>query len=92
MLSDGESDGMLVPVSLKINPQLLEAKTTETLRSPSHGAKNVTSSTTPADVTATHSGFFGTHPLRILVAPSGFKESLGPESVAEAKRASFFFF
>ncbi|KAF2789738.1 glycerate kinase [Melanomma pulvis-pyrius CBS 109.77] len=30
---------------------------------------------------------FGGHPLRILIAPSGFKESLGPEDVADAIEA-----
>jgi glycerate kinase len=33
------------------------------------------------------SEILGNHPLRILIAPSGFKESLGPEQVADAIEA-----
>lgn len=45
--------------------------------------KSAATSALPTPVSNT----LGVHPLRILIAPSGFKESLGPEAIADAIEA-----
>lgn len=75
-----------VPVSPSIRPQLPRLRTLKTFNLPPQQVDEVLLSASSMIPTPT-SEILGGHPLRILVAPSGFKESLGPEHVADAIEA-----
>lgn len=71
-----------------IRPQLPRLRTLKTFNLPAAQVEEVLLSASSMLATPT-SEILGFHPLRILVAPSGFKESLGPEQVADAIEAGF---
>lgn len=64
-------------------PQITRLLSLKTFDLPQQQADDLTHSASAVLPTPT-SDILGGHPLRILVAPSGFKESLGPEHVADA--------
>jgi glycerate kinase len=66
--------------STPLRPQLLSLKTFNLPRQQADELVHTASAVLPTPT----SDVLGGHPLRILVAPSGFKESLGPEHVADA--------
>ncbi|KAI4631219.1 hypothetical protein J4E83_002750 [Alternaria metachromatica] len=67
-------------------PQITRLLSLKTFDLPQQQADDLTHSASAVLPTPT-SDILGGHPLRILVAPSGFKESLGPEHVAHAIEA-----
>ncbi|KAL6705417.1 hypothetical protein ACN47E_007066 [Coniothyrium glycines] len=71
------------PDSPSIRPKLPRLRTLKTFNLPPQQVDEVLLSASSMLPTPT-SEILGGHPLRILVAPSGFKESLGPEQVADA--------
>lgn len=85
------SDTTVVPDMTKPKPttgrpQLPQLRTLKTFSNPPERVEEVLLSASSMLPTPT-SEIIGLHPLRILVAPSGFKESLGPEQVADAIEA-----
>ncbi|KAI4649452.1 hypothetical protein J4E93_003772 [Alternaria ventricosa] len=69
-----------------LEPHLTRLLSLKTFDLPQQQADDLTHSASAVLPTPT-SDILGGHPLRILVAPSGFKESLGPEHVAHAIEA-----
>ena len=69
-----------------IPPQLPRLLSLKTLNLPRQQVDELVHPSSAVLSTPT-SEILGGHPLRILVAPSGFKESLGPEHVADAIEA-----
>lgn len=67
-------------------PKLPRLRTLKTFNLPAQQVDEVLLSASSLLPTPT-SEILGGHPLRILIAPSGFKESLGPEHVADAIEA-----
>jgi glycerate kinase len=67
-------------------PQLPRLRTLKTTNLPLAQVDEVILSATSL-ISTPASEILGGHPLRILIAPSGFKESLGPEQVADAIEA-----
>ncbi|KAI8943518.1 hypothetical protein NX059_001515 [Plenodomus lindquistii] len=67
----------------RIRPKMPRLRTLKTFNLPQEQVDEVLLSAASMLPTPT-SEILGGHPLRILVAPSGFKESLGPEQVADA--------
>lgn len=76
----------LVPDTLATRPKLPRLRTLKTFNLPPQQVDEVLLSASSLLPTPT-SEILGGHPLRILIAPSGFKESLGPEHVADAIEA-----
>lgn len=76
----------IVPESLANRPKLPRLRTLKTFNLPPQQVDEVLLSASTLLPTPT-SEILGGHPLRILIAPSGFKESLGPEHVADAIEA-----
>lgn len=74
------------PGSATIRPKLPKLRSLKTFNLPQQEVDEVLQSASSMLPTPT-SEILGGHPLRILVAPSGFKESLGPEHVADAIEA-----
>ncbi|KAF1923749.1 glycerate kinase [Didymella exigua CBS 183.55] len=72
--------------TLASRPKLPRLRTLKTFNLPPQQVDEVWLSTSTLLSTPT-SEILGGHPLRILIAPSGFKESLGPEEVADAIEA-----
>lgn len=73
-------------VSTKLLPQLPRLLSLKRLNLPQQRVDELMHAESAVLPTPT-SEILGEHPLRILVAPSGFKESLGPEHVADAIEA-----
>ena len=69
-----------------VRPKLPRLRTLKTFNIPQAQVDEVLLSASSLLPTPT-SEILGGHPLRILIAPSGFKESLGPEHVADAIEA-----
>jgi glycerate kinase len=69
-----------------IRPQLPRFRTLRTFNLPLVQVDDVNLSASSMLPTPT-SEILGFHALRILIAPSGFKESLGPEHIADAIEA-----
>lgn len=69
--------------SPKLLPQLRQLRTLKTFNLPAPQVNDMVHSAS-AVVQTPNSELLNGHPLRILIAPSGFKESLGPEQVADA--------
>ncbi|XPS68148.1 Glycerate 2-kinase [Ascochyta lentis] len=76
----------VVPDTLASRPKLPRLRTLKTFNLPPQRVDEVLLSASALLPTPT-SETLGGHPLRILIAPSGFKESLGPEHVADAIEA-----
>lgn len=76
----------VVPETLVARPKLPRLRTLKTFNLPPQQVDEVLLSASSLLPTPT-SEILGGHPLRILIAPSGFKESLGPEHVADAIEA-----
>ena len=76
----------VVPDTLANRPKLPRLRTLKTFNLPPQQVDEVLLSASTLLPTPT-SEILGGHPLRILIAPSGFKESLGPEHVADAIEA-----
>ncbi|KAH7411932.1 glycerate kinase [Phaeosphaeria sp. MPI-PUGE-AT-0046c] len=74
------------PLPTTVRPVLPRLRTLKTFNLPPARVEEVLLSASSMLPTPT-SELLGSHPLRILVAPSGFKESLGPEQVADAIEA-----
>ena len=72
--------------SSDIRPKMPRLRTLKTFNLPEAQVDEVLLSASSMLPTPT-SEILGGHPLRILIAPSGFKESLGPEHVADAIEA-----
>jgi glycerate kinase len=72
--------------SLEARPELPRLRTLKTFNLPKTRVEDGTLSAVSLVPTPT-SEIIGSRPLRILIAPSGFKESLGPEHVADAIEA-----
>lgn len=72
--------------TLGTHPKLPTLRTLKTFNLPPQQVDEVLLSASTLLRTPT-SEFLSGHPLRILIAPSGFKESLGPEHVADAIEA-----
>lgn len=72
--------------SAAVRPQLPRLRTLKTFNLPPAQVEEALISASSMLPTPT-SEILGCHPLRILVAPSGFKESLGPEQVADGIEA-----
>jgi glycerate kinase len=66
-----------------IRPKMTRLLSLKTISLPKQQLDETAHSPTPALHTPTFE-ILREHPLRILIAPSGFKESLGPERVADA--------
>jgi glycerate 2-kinase len=82
-----ELDGAsAVPNASVVRPRVPRLRTLKTFNLPPQQVDEVLLSASSMLQTPT-SEILGGHPLRILVAPSGFKESLGPEQVADAIEA-----
>lgn len=75
-----------MPVPTTTRPKLPKLRSLKTFNLPQQEVDEVLQSAASLLPTPT-SEILGGHPLRILVAPSGFKESLGPEHVADAIEA-----
>ncbi|OAL55523.1 glycerate kinase [Pyrenochaeta sp. DS3sAY3a] len=75
-----------MPAQTTIRPKLPKLRSLKTFNLPQQEVDEVLQSAASLLPTPT-SEILGGHPLRILVAPSGFKESLGPEQVADAIEA-----
>jgi glycerate kinase len=73
-----------VSVSPVIRPKLPRLSTLKTFNLPPQQVDDFINSATSTALPTPTSEILGGHPLRILIAPSGFKESLGPEHVADA--------
>ncbi|CBX96869.1 hypothetical protein LEMA_P100000.1 [Plenodomus lingam JN3] len=78
-------DGYTAPAG-SIRPKMPRLRTLKTFNLPQQQVDEVLLSASSMLPTPTSEILEG-HPLRILVAPSGFKESLGPEQVADAIEA-----
>lgn len=78
-------DGYAAPVG-PVRPKMPSLRTLKTFNLPQQHVDEVLMSASSMLPTPT-SEILGGHPLRILIAPSGFKESLGPEQVADAIEA-----
>ena len=76
----------VVPDTLASRPKLPRLRTLKTFNLPPQQVDEVLLSASTLLPTPT-SEILGGHPLKILIAPSGFKESLGPEHVADAIEA-----
>ncbi|KAJ4287706.1 hypothetical protein N0V90_012409 [Kalmusia sp. IMI 367209] len=76
-----------IPPSPVIRPKLPRLHTLKTFNLPPHKVDDLLTSAATSALATPSTEFFGGRPLNILVAPSGFKESLGPESVADAIEA-----
>jgi glycerate kinase len=76
----------VMPDTLASRPKLPRLRTLKTFNLPPQQVDEVLLSASTLLPTPT-SEILGGHPLRILIAPSGFKESLGPEHVADAIEA-----
>lgn len=76
-----------VPVSPTVRPTLPRLRTLKTLNLPPLQNDEVLLSASSMLIPTPPSEILDGHPLRILIAPSGFKESLGPEQVADAIEA-----
>lgn len=87
MLPAVEPCGVPIPPSPVIHPKLPRLNTLKTFGLPPQEVDNLISSAASADPSTPVSETLGGHSLRILIAPSGFKESLGPEHVADAIEA-----
>lgn len=74
---------VVAPDALASRPKLPRLRTLKTFNLPTQQIDEVLLSASSLLPTPT-SEILGGHPLRILIAPSGFKESLGPEQVADA--------
>ncbi|USP80867.1 Glycerate kinase [Curvularia clavata] len=72
--------------SPKLLPQLRQLRTSETFNLPAPQMNDGVRAASAVVQTPTSELLSG-HPLRVLIAPSGFKESLGPEQVADAIEA-----
>lgn len=72
------------PDSPTVRPKLPRLNTLKTFNLPSDKVDDLITSGASSALPTPTADILGGHPLRILVAPSGFKESLGPESVADA--------
>ncbi|KAF3049891.1 hypothetical protein E8E11_003885 [Didymella keratinophila] len=79
-------DPAIVPETLADRPKLPRLRTLKTFNLPPQQVDEVLLSASTLLPTPT-SEILGGHPLRILIAPSGFKESLVPEHVADAIEA-----
>lgn len=71
-----------------VRPAVPKLSTLKTFNIPPQKVEDIITSATSALPTPT-SELLGGHPFRVLIAPSGFKESLGPEHVADAIEAGF---
>lgn len=69
--------------SSAVQPKMPRLRTLKTFNIPQAQVDEVLLSASSLLPTPT-SEILGGHPLRVLIAPSGFKESLGPEHVADA--------
>ncbi|KAJ8108521.1 hypothetical protein OPT61_g8116 [Boeremia exigua] len=76
----------VVPDTRASRPKLPRLRTLKTFNLPAQQVDEVLLSASTLLPTPTSEILDG-HPLRILIAPSGFKESLGPEHVADAIEA-----
>lgn len=76
----------VVPDTRANRPKLPRLRTLKTFNLPPQQVDELLLSASTPLPTPT-SEILGGHPLRILIAPSGFKESLGPEHVADAIEA-----
>ncbi|KAF1828441.1 glycerate kinase [Decorospora gaudefroyi] len=74
------------PTSPAVAPQFSAIHSHKTFNAPPHQADKILPPKSSVHSSQT-SEIVREHPLRILVAPSGFKESLGPERVANAIEA-----
>ncbi|KAJ4316829.1 hypothetical protein N0V94_005242 [Neodidymelliopsis sp. IMI 364377] len=84
--SDDVCTSTAVPETLVSRPKLPSLRTLKTFNLPPQQVDEVLLSASTLLPTPT-SEILGGHPLRILIASSGFKESLGPEHVADAIEA-----
>ncbi|KAF2267739.1 glycerate kinase [Lojkania enalia] len=82
MLPNMESCGSSIDTS-ESRPAMPKLSSLKTFDVPSHTVEEIIASAASAIPTPT-SEILGGHPLKVLIAPSGFKESLGPEQVADA--------
>ncbi|KAF2012919.1 glycerate kinase [Aaosphaeria arxii CBS 175.79] len=82
---------MFVPAGVtepsKRRPTLPRLATLDTFNLPEEKVDSMIAPTTSSALPTPTSELLGGHPFRILIAPSGFKESLGPERVADAIEA-----
>jgi glycerate kinase len=69
-------------------PVVPKLSSLKTFNLPPQKVEDIITSAASAIPTPT-SELLGGHPFRVLIAPSGFKESLGPENVADAIEAGF---
>jgi glycerate kinase len=72
------------PILRPLGPKLPRLSTLKTFNLPPHKVEDLINSAASSSLPTPVSEALGGHPLRILIAPSGFKESLGPEAVADA--------
>ena len=75
------------PVTHSFRPKVPLLGTLKTINLPARQVEDLITSAASSALSTPVSELLGTHPLRILIAPSGFKESLGPEAVADAIEA-----
>lgn len=81
-----ESLAITAPASPRILPQLPRLRALKTFNLPPQQVDELVHPSSAVLRTPT-SEILGGNPLRVLIAPSGFKESLGPEHVADAIEA-----
>ncbi|KAF2877687.1 glycerate kinase [Massariosphaeria phaeospora] len=70
-----------------MRPALPRLSTLKTFNLPPQKVEDLINSAVSTTILTPTSDLLFGHPLRVLVAPSGFKESLGPEHVADAIEA-----